>query len=577
MKQTTYWKGSHRRLSLLVSAGVVLGLASWTYGQCTNACGSGDIAEGEVCLVDFGVDTTGGCNVDPAVFGPGDCSVTICGTASTYDADTDGDGIPDTDRRDTDWYLVDAATLALADKDDNGVVQIRSTVTSEFPAVTFFVAIGDPVCDDVNVVGTTGFSAPGCAGGDSSEFVVILADHPNGIVVFVAPGNPDGSGIFDGVECDLGANDYILQIECIELPTACAPGAGPCGEPNGTPGCEDPECCATVCAIDSFCCIIVWDQPCVDLAKTLGCLPEPILTSADGLWTAELDEFGQIFNFFPPDQPKVDNVFESLIYEANSQVGDMLSRRVGSNINYTVVEGPTISEDGTSAITRLEANDADLAIEIEILMLDGLSGGALVKIRCENTGDAAISCKIFYYCDYDISGDFDDDEATTIPDRPDPIFAIEQIDENEGGKGPKPLWFGGCPDYEGWELDEWPLLRSALNGGVEALANADATDPGFLDHTAALSSATTQLEPGEIVEFQAGIGGVDFVGCEAPPDPCPWDLDGSGIVGATDLLSLLVNWGKCADCNDCPADFDGNCTVGATDLLALLVNWGPCP
>ncbi len=55
---------------------------------------------------------------------------------------------------------------------------------------------------------------------------------------------------------------------------------------------------------------------------------------------------------------------------------------------------------------------------------------------------------------------------------------------------------------------------------------------------------------------------------------CPWDLDGSGIVGATDLLSLLVNWGKCPGC---PADFDGNGSVGATDLLALLVNWGPCP
>lgn len=59
--------------------------------------------------------------------------------------------------------------------------------------------------------------------------------------------------------------------------------------------------------------------------------------------------------------------------------------------------------------------------------------------------------------------------------------------------------------------------------------------------------------------------------------PCPWDLDGSGSVGATDLLSLLVTWGPCDDCDDCPADFDDNCTVGATDLLAMLVNWGPCP
>ncbi|MEE9129915.1 MAG: M20/M25/M40 family metallo-hydrolase [Phycisphaerales bacterium] len=77
-----------------------------------------------------------------------------------------------------------------------------------------------------------------------------------------------------------------------------------------------------------------------------------------------------------------------------------------------------------------------------------------------------------------------------------------------------------------------------------------------------------------IVKMVAGAVG-ELV--NASPNPCPWDLDGSGIVGATDLLSLLVNWGTCADCNDCPADFDGNCTVGATDLLALLVNWGPCP
>ena len=61
-----------------------------------------------------------------------------------------------------------------------------------------------------------------------------------------------------------------------------------------------------------------------------------------------------------------------------------------------------------------------------------------------------------------------------------------------------------------------------------------------------------------------------------PPD-CPWDLDGNGSVGATDLLSLLDTWGPCDDCNDCPADFDGNGNVGASDLLALLVNWGPCP
>ena len=59
------------------------------------------------------------------------------------------------------------------------------------------------------------------------------------------------------------------------------------------------------------------------------------------------------------------------------------------------------------------------------------------------------------------------------------------------------------------------------------------------------------------------------------PDQCEclWDLDGSGSVGATDLLLLLVQWGTNPGG---PPDFDGDGNVGATDLLALLVNWGPC-
>ncbi|MEE9129382.1 MAG: hypothetical protein V3T84_05140 [Phycisphaerales bacterium] len=74
------------------------------------------------------------------------------------------------------------------------------------------------------------------------------------------------------------------------------------------------------------------------------------------------------------------------------------------------------------------------------------------------------------------------------------------------------------------------------------------------------------------LEVVYGAGIVTVVA--AGGNPCPWDLDGSGSVGASDLLSLLVSWGPC---KGCPADFDGNGTVGASDLLALLVNWGPCP
>ena len=58
------------------------------------------------------------------------------------------------------------------------------------------------------------------------------------------------------------------------------------------------------------------------------------------------------------------------------------------------------------------------------------------------------------------------------------------------------------------------------------------------------------------------------------PPACPWDLDGNAIVGASDLLALLMQWGTNPNG---PPDFDGNGTVGASDLLVLLANWGPCP
>ena len=52
------------------------------------------------------------------------------------------------------------------------------------------------------------------------------------------------------------------------------------------------------------------------------------------------------------------------------------------------------------------------------------------------------------------------------------------------------------------------------------------------------------------------------------------DLDGDGLVGASDLLILLANWGACPPKGDCPADLNGDGSVGAADLLILLANWG---
>ncbi len=77
---------------------------------------------------------------------------------------------------------------------------------------------------------------------------------------------------------------------------------------------------------------------------------------------------------------------------------------------------------------------------------------------------------------------------------------------------------------------------------------------------------------GSIIE--AGVDGVELQTVECALAPCPWDIDGTGDVGVTDLLDLLGQWGTNPGG---PPDFDGNGAVDVSDLLKVLGHWGPCP
>ncbi len=74
-----------------------------------------------------------------------------------------------------------------------------------------------------------------------------------------------------------------------------------------------------------------------------------------------------------------------------------------------------------------------------------------------------------------------------------------------------------------------------------------------------------------IVDQGSGASGQVFKIIPVDPTISPADLDCDGVVGASDLLTLLVSWGPC---DGCLADLDGDHVVGASDLLTLLVNWG---
>ncbi len=89
----------------------------------------------------------------------------------------------------------------------------------------------------------------------------------------------------------------------------------------------------------------------------------------------------------------------------------------------------------------------------------------------------------------------------------------------------------------------------------------------------------TDVEFDSLVLFNNGpttfgfvLMGMDNLILESGP-VCPADLDGDGIVGAGDLITLLGAWGENPGH---PADFDGDGNVGTADLIVLLGDWGPC-
>ena len=76
-----------------------------------------------------------------------------------------------------------------------------------------------------------------------------------------------------GLFCGLLLSACLVVV--VEPPVAGAqcPGEGDCCSANGSPGCEDPECCDTVCALMPTCCTDEWTATCASIAENpiVGC------------------------------------------------------------------------------------------------------------------------------------------------------------------------------------------------------------------------------------------------------------------------------------------------------------------
>ncbi|MEE9130401.1 MAG: hypothetical protein V3T84_10305 [Phycisphaerales bacterium] len=350
---------------------------------------------------------------------------------------------------------------------------------------------------------------------------------------------PD-SHLIQSVSATVGG---VVTEECSKIPEACGKGAGPCDEPNGSPGCEDELCCAAVCKLDNFCCIITWDQTCVDLAITIGCVEEPCIPpkGVEGVPVPSSEDFDSYANGM-------------LLVGVNgwggwddnagviATVTDAQSRSAPHSV---LIDNNPSDDDAVQQYLGAYCEGQWVYTIWQYVPSDMVGTQFFILLNTyEDNGNKNWSTQVQFTATTGIvSADFDGEELPLITDEWVEIRVEINLDTDI-----QEFFYGGKLLYS----DSW-TERVSGGGGLFIRAldlYANSSTPVYYDD-------------------------VSLVAGGAPP--CPWDLDNSGIVGATDLLSLLVNWGKCADCNDCPADFDGNCTVGATDLLALLVNWGPCP
>ncbi|MFK7961830.1 MAG: right-handed parallel beta-helix repeat-containing protein [Phycisphaerales bacterium] len=103
-----------------------------------------------------------------------------------------------------------------------------------------------------------------------------------------------------------------------------------------------------------------------------------------------------------------------------------------------------------------------------------------------------------------------------------------------------------------------------------------AGSPGLdMGSAAAFMDAGIGTDIGGLPRFVDAVsGGPGLPGAGAHErQGCGGDVDGDGLIGIGDVLSVLAAWGPC---DGCPADLDGDGDgdVGLLDLLSVLAGWG---
>ncbi len=468
-----------------------------------------------------------------------------------------------------------------------------------------YVANGTPGCDDIGCCRIVCEQAPNCCEIAWDEACKAMANDICGDCGVLAAGNCYEANGTPGCQ-----NADCCRVICALDPTCCEiawdelcrqaaadvcgdcgdAGAGSCYAGNGTPGCNDADCCAIVCAIDPVCCNIAWENNCIPHAWQFCGSPNDDASAANPIATGA-DEF-YATHLATSDGPSPCNIGADIWYAYTADLtGDVTVRVCCSNFDtviaaYNGCGGPVDIGD------LINCNDDSCGDGLTSQLTFFVVTGNCYTIQVGGFAGAVGQGNIELIPAI-VGTDLCEDAPEIVNGQtPFSTFCAEQDDgpndcglapgsANAGGGAGSDIWYDYNSSFTG-------LLTVSLCGsdydtilavydGCGCPAQVAATIGCNDDSCGLASEVEVPVVSGACYKIQ--VAGFDFDAGEgvltiSKAPACPWDDDGDGFVGITDFLNLLAVWGT--DPGG-PPDFDGDGDVGITDFLELLANWGPCP
>lgn len=329
---------------------------------------------------------------------------------------------------------------------------------------------------------------------------------------------------------------------------ACGPGdgsAGRCDEPHPSPGCFTTACCEAVCLIAPDCCVITWDQACVDISDTEceglycpapGSCDEPHGTGgcADEACCARSVRLDTWCGAALWDQACVVKADWWCPLEPCELEGPPGARAEGEACYDRINDGCTLQAPAFDALACGErvAGQCTTGAPRDTDWYALPSGGHTIGLRAEFPASLTI-----------VRGTC----GTTIEQRAwravvpcEPVLETVCVPQGE-------TWYAivslGNP--------EGPIQAGQPCTDEDPDNPPDPDDP--------------PIKPGAFgtrYEVSLSCG-------TCPPNP---DLNGDGVVNGADLGLMLTSWGTQG--SGVPADLNGDGVVGGADLGILLTAWG---